>query len=129
MSEFSVKSSGYLLQKSAYIVRLCVCISILRDVKIGVTEQILLDFRRHSGFFKSVGIGMSEYMRRYLANKKIFSKRFSTDCFSDFFTKKALRSRIGLNDVSKYSAVKASLAELKSQNSYFINDLTDFMRK
>ena len=64
-----------------------------------------------------------------LANKKIYSGRFSTDCFSDFFTKKALRSKTGLNDLPEYSTEKASLSELQSQNSYFINDLTDYMRK
>ena len=61
--------------------RLCVCISILRDVKIGVTEQILLNFWRHSGFFKSVGIGMSEYMRRYV-NARFFDQSFERDTYS-----------------------------------------------
>lgn len=59
----------------------------------------------------------------YLANKKIYSKRFSTDCFSDFFTEKALRSPVGIDDLREYATEKATFGELQEQNSYFINDL------
>lgn len=59
----------------------------------------------------------------YIMSKKIYSRRFSTDCFSDFFTEKALRSPIGINDLEEYATEKATFAELQQQNSYFINDL------
>lgn len=61
----------------------------------------------------------------YLMHKKIYSKRFSTDCFSDFFTTKSLRSAIGINDLEEYATEKATFEELKQQNSYFINDLVN----
>ena len=38
--------------------------------------------------------------------KKIYSKRFSTDCFSDFFTQKALKSKLGLNDLQEFKRYK-----------------------
>lgn len=59
----------------------------------------------------------------YLANKKIYSKRFSTDCFSDFFTQKALRSPVGLDDLPEYRTEKATFDEMDMQHSYFFNDL------
>ena len=59
----------------------------------------------------------------YLMSKKIYSKRFSTDCFSDYFTEKTLKSKLGLNDLAEYETEKATFEELKQQNSYFINDL------
>lgn len=59
----------------------------------------------------------------YLMSKKIYSKRFSTDCFSDFFTAKALRSPVGLNDMPEYRSERATLEELSLQNSYFMRDL------
>lgn len=59
----------------------------------------------------------------FLMNKKIYSKRFSTDCFSDFFAVKALRSPVGLNDLPEYATEKATIFELERQNSYFIRDL------
>ena len=59
----------------------------------------------------------------YIMSKKIYSKRFSTDCFSDFFNEKALRSTVGIDDLDEYASEKASFEELKRQNSYFINDL------
>ncbi|MEG2540368.1 MAG: hypothetical protein RSB59_01145 [Clostridia bacterium] len=59
----------------------------------------------------------------FLMNKKIYSSRFSTDCFSDYFNDMAKKSKIGLNDYLEYATEKASVLELKSQNSYFINGL------
>ena len=59
----------------------------------------------------------------YLMFKKIYSKRFSTDCFSDFFTQKALKSKLGLNDLQEFKDTKASFEEMLSENSYFFNDL------
>lgn len=59
----------------------------------------------------------------YLMNKKIYSKRFSTDCFSDYFSVKNLKSPIGINDLEEYETEKATFEELQQQNSYFVNDL------
>lgn len=59
----------------------------------------------------------------YLTSKKIYSKRFSTDCFSDFFTEKALRSPVGIDDLAEYATEKATFSELGAQNSYFVGDL------
>lgn len=64
----------------------------------------------------------------YLSSKKIYSKRFSTDCFSGFFTEKALRSTVGINDLDEFKTEKATFAEMEKQNSYFFNDLNE-MRK
>ena len=65
----------------------------------------------------------------YLASKKIYSKRFSTDCFSDFFTEKALRSPVGIEDLREYATEKATVGELQLQNSYFVRDMIrDFKR-
>lgn len=72
--------------------------------------------------------GQLDNNKYFLMNKKIYSKRFSTDCFSDFFAKKALRSPVGINDLPEYAAEKATFEELRMQNSYFIHDLTNSMR-
>ena len=61
----------------------------------------------------------------YLDNKRIYSDRFSTDCFSDFFETKSLRSKIGIEDLDEYASSKATLDELKMQNSYFVADLVN----
>lgn len=67
--------------------------------------------------------GQFDENKYYLMSKKIYSKRFSTDCFSDFFTEKALRSPVGIDDLAEYVTEKATFTELAEQNSYFINDL------
>lgn len=65
----------------------------------------------------------------YLANKKIYAKRFSTDCFSDFFTEKALRSPVGIDDLREYATEKATVGELQRQNSYFVRDMIRDFKK
>lgn len=67
--------------------------------------------------------GKKDKSRYYLMNKKIYSSRFSTDCFSDYFNDMAKKSKVGLNDYLEYATEKATVEELKSQNSYFINTL------
>lgn len=67
--------------------------------------------------------GQLDENKYYLSSKKVYSKRFSTDCFSDFFTEKALRSPVGIDDLAEYATEKATFTELAEQNSYFINDL------
>ena len=67
--------------------------------------------------------GKTENKKYYLMNAKIYAKRFSTDCFSDYFNDLARRSHVGLMDYLEYATEKASVAELRAQNSYFINAL------
>ena len=67
--------------------------------------------------------GQLDENKYYLSNKKIYSKRFSTDCFSDFFTKKALRSPVGINDLPEYGTEKATFTEMGLQHSYFIGGM------
>lgn len=67
--------------------------------------------------------GKAESKKYYLMNAKIYSKRFSTDCFSDYFNDLASRTNVGLDDYLEYQTEKATVEELQSQNSYFINSL------
>lgn len=61
----------------------------------------------------------------FLCWKKIYSKRFATDCMSAFWEERALRSPVGLGDLREYKTAKATWDELKSQNSYFVRDLIE----
>ena len=65
--------------------------------------------------------GKTKNKKYYLMNAKIYAKRFSTDCFSDYFNDLARRIHVGLMDYLEYATEKASVAELRVQNSYFIN--------
>ena len=73
--------------------------------------------------------GQLDENKYFVMSKKIYSNRFSTDCFSDFFTEKALRSPVGIDDLKEYATEKATFDELAEQNSYFINDLLKGMKK
>lgn len=59
----------------------------------------------------------------FLAWKKIYSRRFATDCMSAFWLERALRSPVGLNDLREYETARATWEEMKSQHSYFFQDL------
>ena len=67
--------------------------------------------------------GKTEKKKYYLMSAKIYAKRFSTDCFSDYFNELARNSFTGLMEYMEYATEKASVEELKEQNSYFINSL------
>jgi hypothetical protein len=66
-----------------------------------------------------------EEAKYYLQTKKIYSNRFSTDAFSDYFKIKTSLSSLGLSDLEEYRNTRASLDELSNQNSYFIDKLLD----
>ena len=67
--------------------------------------------------------GKAEKKKYFLMNRKIYARRFSTDCFSDYFVDLAKKSKVGLQDYLAYVNEKATVEELKQQNSYFINSL------
>ena len=67
--------------------------------------------------------GKTENKKYYLMSAKIYAQRFSTDCFSDYFNDMAAKSTTGLMDYLEYATEKATVDELKMQNSYFINSL------
>lgn len=67
--------------------------------------------------------GKVESKKYYIMNRKIYARRFSTDCFSDYFNDMARQSHVGLNDYREYVTEKASVEELLAQNSYFVNGL------
>ncbi len=67
--------------------------------------------------------GKAENKKYFLMNKKIYARRFSTDCFSDYFNDLARRSHVGLNDYEEYASERATVDELKKQHSYFIDAL------
>lgn len=67
--------------------------------------------------------GKVDKKKYYIMNRKIYARRFSTDCFSDYFNDMARKSKVGLNDYREYVTERASVDELKAQNSYFINVL------
>ncbi len=78
-----------------------------------------------SGIEKERGTqdGKIEKKKYYIMSKKIYARRFSTDCFSDYFNDMAKKTKVGLDDYMEYATEKAIVEELKLQNSYFINAL------
>lgn len=72
--------------------------------------------------------GKMALKKYYLATKKIYSKRFSTDCFSEFFTEKTLKSTFGLDDLVEFKTEKASFDEMLQENSYFFEDLCKMLK-
>ena len=67
--------------------------------------------------------GAIQSVTYYLSKKKVYSRRFSTDCYRAFFESGSLRSGKGLPDYQEYQDTCATLDELHRQNSYFIRDM------
>ena len=68
---------------------------------------------------------IKEY-RYYRMPKKIYSKRFSTDCLSGIFEARAQYNRVGIDDLVEYADIMATNAELEQQNSHFQADLKKY---
>ena len=65
----------------------------------------------------------AESHRYFLAHKKIYSRRFATDCYREFFAERSRKSGKGIEDYPTYKTVCASPKELHQQNSYFIAEM------
>ena len=95
-------------------------------------------FKYHLGIYNTYGYdklrlsvekgtrdGEAKQYWYYLMDSKIRRKRFSTDCFSEVFEEKALRSDMGLDDLECYVTTKAKFFEMLKTNSYFFKKLAN----
>lgn len=76
---------------------------------------------------KSTMDGDYEDIKWYRLNKKIYSNRYKSNCFKDYFYRKTLTSNVGLDDLREYSDIEPTMEEYKLQNSYFIEKLNNVM--
>ena len=104
-------------------------VHILKTVTAWIYKHNIINYNRDgysvTSIEKEAGTmdGKPEKKKYFLMNQKIYSQRFSTDCFSDYFNDMARKTNVGLNDYIEYATEKASVDELKLQNSYFIRAL------
>jgi hypothetical protein len=70
--------------------------------------------------------GESQDCKYFLQSKKIYSKRYSTDCLSGVFEHYAEKNTIGINDLSEYASALARESELLMQNSFFQNEVRSY---
>ena len=64
-----------------------------------------------------------------LLESKVYSNRYCTDAFSDVFEQKGIKSKYGIYDLPSYKNHRASVDELKLQNSFFVLDLYEKKKK
>ena len=62
-------------------------------------------------------------VKYFLLESKVYSNRYCTDAFSDVFEQKGIKSKYGIYDLPSYKNHRASVDELKLQNSFFVLDL------
>lgn len=70
--------------------------------------------------------GKVKECRYYRMPKKIYSKRFSTDCLSGIFEARAEYNRVSIEDLKEYADIMATNEELELQNSHFQSDLKKY---
>ncbi|MBQ3219155.1 MAG: hypothetical protein IJB32_01005, partial [Clostridia bacterium] len=73
--------------------------------------------------------GASIEKKYFLQAKKIYSKRYSTDCLSGVFEQYAEKNTIGVDDLPEYASVMAREFELLKQNSFFQNEVRSYNKK
>lgn len=72
--------------------------------------------------------GEVKQCKYFRQSKKIYSKRYSTDCLSGIFEARAAANCVGLDDMREYADIMATSDELGLQNSHFqteINNLNE----
>lgn len=68
--------------------------------------------------------GEVKQCKYYRQSKKIYSKRYSTDCLSGIFERRSAANTVSLDDMREYADIMATNAELGLQNSHFQTELT-----
>lgn len=59
----------------------------------------------------------------YLSNMKVYAERFTTDCYSQFFSEMQKKCKTNIEDYPTYEGLRMSWDEMKQQNDYFIMKL------
>lgn len=77
---------------------------------------------QESGTLEDKEVKLHEY---YIMPKKIYARRYATDCFKEGFANKALASGTSLYYLDTYKTYCAMLEELGKQHSYFANLFLD----
>lgn len=72
------------------------------------------------------GNGEVKERKWYRQSKKIYSKRFATDCVSSMFEVRGEFNRIGINDLKEYAGIMATNDERELQHSFFENDVRKY---
>ena len=97
---------------------------------VGALYQYQRNVYNTFGYFKmDLGVesgrldGELKEREYYLMTKKIYSKRFKTDCYREFLNKDLRELNTGLMDIPEYQDIQPSYDEFLFQNSYFVNDL------
>ena len=84
-------------------------------------EKILLD----------VSSGLDEVKEEYsyyLLNKKALANAYATDTHYGFFKRNLNAQSYSIDDIPCYKKLHADFDELKSQNSYLVNDLDNVFK-
>lgn len=69
------------------------------------------------------GEGEVKLCKYFRQSKKIYSKRYSTDCLSGIFETRAAANSVGLDDMAEYADIMATNDELGLQNSHFQTEI------
>lgn len=67
--------------------------------------------------------GQVKKRKYFRQNKKIWAKRYATNCLSGIWEARGEINRIGIDDLREYADTMATNDELLSQNSYFQSDI------
>jgi hypothetical protein len=59
----------------------------------------------------------------FIQSKKIYAKRYATDCLSGIFERYSKENTVGIGDLVEYADVLATDDELSEQNSFFQSDV------
>jgi hypothetical protein len=83
----------------------------------------VISFYLDNGSLQEIGSSETRSQKYYLAYKKIYSERYSSDYLRTFFDLKSRSSKKGISDLPHYEDLYPSFEEINYQQSYFGDSL------
>lgn len=65
----------------------------------------------------------------YISSKKTYSRRFTTDCYAQFFENLVRASKVGLDEMREYNTIEPTAEEFELQHSRFIAKMSNIEGK
>lgn len=103
---------------------------LLKKLYASINNHYVRIFNQYSIYTSTMRVssGMTDEVlndkgKYYISTKKVYSERFATDGIKEFYDKKALRSKYGLNDFERYAELHPSCEEMKKVKSHFYDQI------
>jgi hypothetical protein len=103
---------------------------LLKKIYAPIKNHYVRIFNRYSVYVATLRVSdamtderLTDRGKYYVSTKKVYSNRFATDAINEFYHRKNLRSKNGLNDFPAYTDLHPTCDDLKDIHSHFYKQI------